>query len=216
MTTSDTGRSFLPAAGHDLFLPLYDPLTKILGADRVRRRLIEQATLRGGHRVLEIGCGTGTLLIDIKRRHPDVEVVGLDPDPKALDRARRKARRAGVAIELNRGFANALPYPNAAFDRVLSSLMLHHVADDEKTATLRDVLRVLKPGGRLELVDFARPASGHHGRLLRLLHSHKQLRDNSEKQILNQLTQAGFSRTRAVESTFLLGRVVFFQASTSQ
>src|SRR3981081_4250717 len=100
-----SGRSYLPAAGHDWSLPLYDPLVKLLGGDAVRTTLLEQAALRPGHRVLDIGCGTGTLAVLTKRQHPDVEVVGFDPDPKALARAKRKAQRAALSIQLDRGVA---------------------------------------------------------------------------------------------------------------
>ena len=84
-------RTFLPAAGRDWLLPFYDPFVKLLGGDQARQRLLDQAALQDGHRVLDIGCGTGTFAVLIKRVHPDVEVVGLDPDPKALARAHRKA-----------------------------------------------------------------------------------------------------------------------------
>ena len=87
-------RTFLPAAGHDWFLPVYDPLTKILGVDSARRTLLEQAAFQRGHRVLDVGCGTGSLALLIKRSHPGVEVIGLDPDRRALARARRKAVRS--------------------------------------------------------------------------------------------------------------------------
>src|SRR5215469_6148214 len=88
-------RAYLPAAGHDWALPFYDPFVKLLGADAARRTLLQQADLRPGNRVLDIGCGTGTFVELIKRVHPEVSVVGLDPDPKALARAKKKAARAG-------------------------------------------------------------------------------------------------------------------------
>src|SRR5262252_6324781 len=97
-------RPYLPAAGHDWALPLYDPVVKLLGGDRTLRALVDQAGLHHGHRVLAVGCGTGTLAVMLKTRHPDVDVVGLDPDPKALFRARRKAYGAKVAVQLDRGF----------------------------------------------------------------------------------------------------------------
>jgi ubiquinone/menaquinone biosynthesis C-methylase UbiE len=214
MVEHDPERKFLPAAGRDLFLPFYDPFSKMLGADRVRRRLIEQAALRKDQRVLEIGCGTGSLIVDLKKRHPDVEVIGLDPDPKALDRAHRKARRARVALELDRGFANELPYSEATFDRVLSCLMFHHIPAHEKDATLREVRRVLKPGARYEMVDLEGATAKGHGGLFRLLHSHERIADNSAERILGRLNAAGFSEVRSVGSaSMLFGRVVYYQAS---
>src|SRR6266478_2037249 len=125
MVLSD--RSYLPAAGHDWSLPLYDPMVKLLGGDAARAVLLDQAAVRPADRVLDIGCGTGTLAVLIKRRYPAVEVVGLDPDPRALARARRKAQRAALSIQLDRGFADELPYADGSFDRVFSSFMLHHL-----------------------------------------------------------------------------------------
>ena len=124
---NQTAKNYLPAAGLDWLLPLYDPFVKLLGVDRLRNALLTGAAIQPGHRILDIGCGTGTLVTLIKRCYPDVEVIGLDPDPKALARAARKARRANVAVQLDQGFSNELPYPDASFDRVLSSFMFHHV-----------------------------------------------------------------------------------------
>ena len=75
---------YLPAAGHDALLPGYDLLTRFLGFNRVYQKLIAQAELSDGQRVLEIGCGTGNLTMRAKRDHPGVEFVGCDPDPRAL------------------------------------------------------------------------------------------------------------------------------------
>ena len=91
-------KTCLPAAGRDWMLPLYDPLVKLLGGDAARRALLDQAPIQPGHSVLDVGCGTGTLVVLIKRLHPDVNVIGLDPDTRALARARRKAERASVSV----------------------------------------------------------------------------------------------------------------------
>src|SRR5262245_7167072 len=120
-------RTYIPAAGYDWRLPFYDPMVKLIGGDSARRVLIDQADLQPDHRVLEVGCGTGTLLMLIKRTQPGVQATGLDPDMKALARAKRKADRASVSIQLDRGFSDALPYPDASFDRVFSCFMLHHL-----------------------------------------------------------------------------------------
>jgi len=129
-----TERTYLPAAGHDWTLPLYDPFVKLLGGDRVRGTLLNQAALKANHRVLDIGCGTGTLAVLIKRLYRNVAVVGLDPDPKALGRARRKAARAAMSIRFDQGFADELPYPDASFDRVFSSFMFHHLEAGRREA----------------------------------------------------------------------------------
>ena len=117
---TEAQRSYLPAAGHDFFLPLYDPLVKLLGGDQARKKLVEEAAIQPGDHILEIGCGTASLLTLIKRTHPGVQVVGLDPDPKALARAKRKSVKENLEIRFDQGFSDELPYPNKIFDCVHS------------------------------------------------------------------------------------------------
>src|SRR5713226_3744343 len=211
--TSESTRPYLPAAGYDWSLPLYDPIVKLLGGDKARMVLLDQAALRPGYRVLDIGCGTGTLATLIKRLHPDVEVVGIDPDPKALARARRKAARAAVSIQFDQGFGDELPYPEAWFDRVFSSFMFHHLPPDEKGKTLRAVRRVLKPGGEFYMLDFEGPEKGAHGILSRLLHSSKRLNDNSENRVLHFMTEAGFAEPKkAGHREMFFGHIAYYRA----
>lgn len=210
----ETRRDYLPAAGRDWLLPLYDPVVKLLGGDAVRRALLDQAQLQPGQRVLDLGCGTGSLAVRLKCLRPDVEVVGLDPDPKALALARRKAAAATVSIQLDQGFADELPYADAAFDRVFSSFMFHHLPRDVKEGMLHEVRRVLRPGGLLNLLDFAGPEAG--GFLTHLLHSSHQLRDNSEEQILALMRQAGFAsseKTGQRNMFFGLARINYYRAA---
>jgi ubiquinone/menaquinone biosynthesis C-methylase UbiE len=210
---SHAHRSYLPAAGVDLFLPLYDPLVKLLGADRARKKLFDQASVQPHHRVLDIGCGTGTFAVAIKRSLPTLGVVGLDPDPKALGRSRRKADRAGLTIRFDQGFANSLPYADGSFDRVFSSLMFHHLPHDSKLASLREVRRVLKPGGSLHLLDFEQEGPHGHNALARWLHSNEHMQDNRRELILDWMREAGLVAPRVVDSDRpIFGRIVYFVA----
>lgn len=186
-------REYLPAAGCDWLLPFYDPIVKMLGADGARKALLDGITIQSGQRILDIGCGTGTLATLIKKLHPDVVVIGLDPDPKALARAQQKAGRAGVSVQFDRGFSNKLPYPEESFDRVFSTFMLHQLEPDQKERTVCEVGRVLAPGGSFHLLDFAPPSTNTHNFLTRHFHSSERLKDNAEQKILNLMTQAGFA-----------------------
>lgn len=214
-TRSDHGprHDYLPAAGRDAFLPFYDLFTALLGAATVHRGLIDQAALAGGQRVLEIGCGTGNLALRVKRTHPDVEVVGSDPDPLALTRATRKARGLdGVRFE--RGYAQRLPYPDASFDRVFSALMLHHLDHDTRVAAAAEVARVLRPGGSLHLADMAGGPHGLHGFLARRMARSGHLTDNQGDGIPRLLTAAGLDCTEVSSSRHaVMGRVGYYRAS---
>ncbi|MFV8048481.1 class I SAM-dependent methyltransferase [Mycobacterium sp. 48b] len=143
---------YLPAAGHDAFLPGYDLLTRVLGMNPAYRDLVAQAGLSAGQRVIEIGCGTGNLTVRAKKAYPGVEIVGTDPDPRALQRAERKAKGLS-GIGFIRAYAQELPFDDGEFDQALSSMMLHHLDDETKTAAAGELFRVLKPGGGLHVVD---------------------------------------------------------------
>jgi ubiquinone/menaquinone biosynthesis C-methylase UbiE len=206
-------RRYLPAMGRDWLLPLYDPFTRLIGIESAHRKLADEAALESAERVLEIGCGTGNLALLVKRMRPQVEVVGLDPDPKALARAARKARRAGLPLELDRGFADELPYPAGSFDRVLSSLMFHHLQADLRRASLRQVLRVLRPGGSLHLMDFGGDSHHLHG-LARLARGSRTLEDNWDDRIPALMREAGFvDAAETGQLTRRIGRLTYYRAT---
>jgi ubiquinone/menaquinone biosynthesis C-methylase UbiE len=197
-------KHFLPAAGRDLFLPLYDPLVSWMGFGRAREELIEHANVQPNHHVLDIGCGTGTLAVQLKRQYPAAHVFGLDPDPKALRRAKAKTERAGVSVEFKEGFADELPYERASFDRVFSSFMFHHLEGGDRERALREVLRVLRPGGSFHLVDFI--VSDQGGFFHRFINSHAEMKDNSNERLLQLMNRAGFTNEEKVhDSTMLFG-----------
>lgn len=182
---------YVPAAGHDRFLRFYDPLTRLLGAERVRARLLDAASVQAGERVLDLGCGTGDLALALKSRHPGALVSALDPDPKALGRARAKASAAGLEIAFDQGFGDALPYPDASFARVVSSLVLHHLEPAHKDAALREVARVLAPGGSLHVLDFGPPSGAVTRALTHLLHRGEAVEDQLAGNLLERMRAAG-------------------------
>ena len=140
--------------------------------------------------MLDIGCGTGNLLLALGRERSDVELVGLDPDPRALARAARKAHRAGVAVSWRQGFAEELPYPDGSVDSVFSSLMLHHLHD--KDALLAEVRRVLRPDGLLVLADIdGHGALDGHGFMHRRMAHNPLIHDNAG--MVERITAAGFT-----------------------
>ena len=216
-TITESRRPFVPGMGVDWLLPLYDPFTRLLGLDGVRRDLLLQSDLRPGYRVLDIGCGTGSLVVLLKQLFPDMEVVGLDPDEKALARAKRKARRAGADVRFDCAFSDALDYPDASFDRVFSSFMFHHLARDEKKRTLREIRRVLTPEGSLHLLDFGGPDSAGRGSRPRGVHGHHRLADNDERILLGLLGDAGFAAVSRLSERVMLGfvRIVSYRAGRS-
>lgn len=162
MTT--TREPYRPAMGSDRLTPLYDLVARLVMNERaIKGRVVALAALPPEGHLLDLGCGTGTLAILAKQAHPHATVVGMDGDPRILGMARRKAERAGVAVQFDEGMAYALPYPDASFDAATATLMLHHLTPDQRAQTLVEARRVLRPGGRLVLADIASPHNGRMG-----------------------------------------------------
>jgi ubiquinone/menaquinone biosynthesis C-methylase UbiE len=151
-------KKYKPALSYDWLTPLYDSFIRLtMPETKFKRRLVEQARIEEGQRVLDLGCGTATLTMLIKRAQPGAEVVGLDGDPRILEIAKLKAAKARTDIILKHTMAFNIPYPDASVDRVLSSLVFHHLTRDDKGRTLKEVYRVLRPGGELHVADWGKP-----------------------------------------------------------
>jgi ubiquinone/menaquinone biosynthesis C-methylase UbiE len=152
-------RGYLPALRFRSLTRFFDPLVGLAMPERrFKEALIEQAAPKPGQRVLDIGCGTGTLALMAKTVQPEAEVVGLDADPDILARARSKAERAGVELQLDEGLSTELPYEDSSFDLVLSTLFFHHLTGADKRRTATEIRRVLRPLGELHVVDYGRQA----------------------------------------------------------
>ncbi len=123
----------------------------------LRQRTATLARIQPGEQVLDVGCGTGTLAIEVQSRVGTAgRVAGVDPGTQQIARARAKAARRHVPIEFQIGVIEQLPFPDQTFDVVLSTLMMHHLPASLKSQGLAEIVRVLKPGGRLVIADFKR------------------------------------------------------------
>lgn len=166
--TQTKGRVIHWAFGYDLLVWLF-----FLGRERAfRRRVVQLARLDAGQAVLDVGCGTGSLAIAAKQAvGPAGAVEGIDPSAAMIARARKKARKAGMNVALRQGVIEALPFPDARFDTVLSTLMLHHLPGALRAQGVREMRRVVRPGGRVLVVEFGRARERSKG-LIDHLHRH--------------------------------------------
>lgn len=168
---------------------LYDLMgTKMSGG---RETLLELAAPASGEAVLDVGCGTGTLALDAAARVPAAAITGIDPSPEMIERARDKAAKKGSRVEFQVAAIEGLPFADATFDLVTSSLMLHHLSSDLKRQGLAEVRRVLKPGGRFVLMDFARESHSRVGHLLSVFGRGRG--PAITDRLVEQLTAAGFA-----------------------
>ena len=174
----------MSASGHSATTPhtagriihwarLYDVGVNLLSfgwASALRRRAVELAGVAPGERILDVGCGPGRLVIQAGAAvGPTGEARGIDPSPEMIARARENAARAESAARFEVAAIEALPYPDGHFDAVLSTMMLHHLPDALKRQGFAEVLRVLRPGGRLVAIDFAASAGQGLDHILSIL-----------------------------------------------
>jgi ubiquinone/menaquinone biosynthesis C-methylase UbiE len=123
----------------------------------LRQRTANLARIQQGEQVLDVGCGTGTLAMEVQSRVGATgRVAGVDPGAQQIARARAKAARRNLPIEFQIGVIELLAFPDQTFDVVFSSLMMHHLPAPLKRQGVAEIARVLKPGGRLIIADFKR------------------------------------------------------------
>jgi ubiquinone/menaquinone biosynthesis C-methylase UbiE len=163
----------------------------------LRRRVLDLAELRLGDAVLDVGCGTGTLALEAQARVGEAgRVVGVDPAPKQIARARTKAARGGRPVDFRLGLIEELPFADGSFDAALSTLMMHHLPDDLKRRGLAEIARVLEPGGRLVVADAEHP--GHPGQP-----GHFGAGSLGVREITGLMEDAGFSCAEVVWARLL-------------
>jgi ubiquinone/menaquinone biosynthesis C-methylase UbiE len=185
---------YVPAAGRPAFTRLYDTVVALTMREATFRGRLRAQVLDGlapGAAVVDVGTGTGTLAIALAAAGS--EVIGVDGDPEVL--ALAHAKPGADAVQWRKGLATALPLPGAGADRVVMSLLLHHLDPAGKRTALAEAVRVLRPGGRLHVADWGRPRDPlmrAAARVLTRVDDAEGLREHLEGAVPVLLADAGF------------------------
>lgn len=214
---TQSNEEYIPALGIRALTPFYDFIQRWVVKDTVfKNRLIEQANIRPSHRVLDLGCGTGTLALMVKRAQPEADVVGLDADPQMLKVAIAKSAQGNIGVRFDQGMATSLIYPDASFDRVLSSLMIHHLKTPDKGNAARELYRILKPGGQLHVIDFGKPKTLYGRALGVFLHGFEEANDNIDGRLPEIFTEAGFKVREEGDFMTFFGSLTFLSGEKAR
>jgi len=209
---------YIAALGYRWLNRLYDPLLRwTMPERRFKTRVIRRARIAGRDRVLDLGCGTGTLMLWVQQTAPNADINGVDGDLEILRIAISKAASENRRLKVTAGMAWALPYRSACFDRVLTTLVLHHLTRENKQRALGEVYRVLRAGGELHVADWGEP----HNRRMRAasllvtaLDSRETTTDNVRGLIPELSRDAGFSDVKETDRfSTLFGTLSIYSAT---
>jgi len=200
--------TFTPAAGHQWLTPFYDfGVAALTREHRWRSALIAQVRPGAGDVIVDVGCGTGSLLVRLGQAAPSARLMGIDPDPAVLARARKKVAVAGLSVELHIGFARQAAELLERWrpTKVLSSLVFHQVPMEEKVAALAAMYAALGAGGEVHIADYGLQRTPLMRALFRAIIQNLDGRVNTEPNargvLPDLMREAGF---RCVEETLVI------------
>ncbi len=209
--------NYIPALRFNWLTKLYNPLVAFTMPEaKFKKALIEQAHIEPNHRVLDFGVGTATLSLMIKDTNPLSEVNGVDVDEKILTIAEKKIKKAKAKIFITKYDGVKLPYADISFDRVLTSLVFHHLTTEQKHNSLKEIKRVLKPNGELHIADWGKASSVLMRSLfffVQLLDGFKTTNDNVKGLLPAYIENAGFKKVEIKKNySTIFGTLTLYKA----
>lgn len=195
---------FIPALGYDFLTAFYDLTIKLtMPEKKFRALLVEEVNPQKGEKILEFGFGTGQNLLLVKKKTLDIELRGLDIDPKVKEIAAYKLTKNALDIPLDLYDGGEFPYQENQFDKVYSCLVFHQLDSETKLNCLKETHRVLKPNGNLIIADWGKAQN----RLMRLsfglvqlLDGFKTTNDNVKGRMPEFIKTAGFQNVSVKRS----------------
>ncbi len=220
MALEPAKNEYVPALGYRWLTPYYDAVVGATTRERTfKNALIRQADIQPGQHVLDLACGTGTLAIWIKEAYPQTDVTGIDGDTDILSIAVDKANRAGVSVQFSTAMSFDIPFPDAYFDRVLSSLFFHHLTWEDKIRTATDIYRILRTGAQLHVADWGKAENVTMRALylfIQLLDGFTNTQDNVAGKLIDVFEFAGFVEVMQRQSfSTIFGTMALYSAVKS-
>lgn len=207
-------QAYIPSLTFRRLTPLYDTVLGRLFPEAEIKRQVVARIAAPEQSVLDLGCGTGTLVIMLRQAQPSGFIAGIDIDDEMLVRAKNKAEGAGTVVAIMQGNAIMLPLADNNFDTAVSSLVLHHLKGGQKVAAMRDVYRVLRPGGRFYIADFGPPNTVGTRLVSRLTRRLEEAGDNIAGFIPHFMAEAGFQHINEWGSVAtIMGTVVLLEGT---
>ncbi|KAB2881373.1 class I SAM-dependent methyltransferase [bacterium] len=186
---------------------------------KFKKALIEQSRVKANHSVLDFGMGTATLSLLLKKEVPDSFVTGVDVDDKILSIAKRKIEenKAVIVVDIYDGLK--LPYENNSFDRVITSLVFHHLDKEQKLNSLKEIYRVLKPAGELHIADWGKASNGFMRLVfygVQLFDGFRTTKDNINGLLPEYINKAGFKDIKTGKSfNTIFGTLTLYRGGKS-
>ena len=193
-------RAYVPALGDRRLSPFYDATVALMTCERTwRRAFIKQIAPEPRDVILDVGCGTGTLAVMLKRACPSASIYGIDPDPDILSRAEVKARDAGVLVHFAKGYAQETAAAGIRPNKIVTSLVLHQVPLAGKRSAVLSAFAALRPGGELHIADYGEqrsPLMRFAFRQVQALDGFDNTQPNAEGILPQLMDEASFSNVR--------------------
>lgn len=175
-----------------------------LGREKALREMtINLAQVKPGDRVLEVGCGTGTLTLAAKRQAgPTGQVYGIDIIPGMIEISKQKAEQSNLDVTFQLGSIDDIPFPENTFDVVMCSFMIFHMSDAVRNKGIAEIYRVLKPQGKLMVLDVALPVKPFSRALLKVILGF--ILKHDLKELIPPMEEAGFSNIEVAQAKYRL------------